>query len=158
MVNNRKPRNLPLNSGSGGGGGPAGFSPTPFPVSSSISSEVSSLLTDLSLIMISLRFSPPLMLRRYSEGLINLLGSATGKLGGTKGKTRWRLPGDGVMVVVVEEKRSSSLRLTIVRSEQEELRRRAAESTKNVYSYKLYLWSFQVFFLQNLTWTIFKSK
>lgn len=91
----------------------------------SISAFLSSSLIDLSLGP-SFRLSAELMLLRNSDGLISLFEPANGKLGGTNGKTLWRLTGVARIVLDVDCL-SSSLRLTIVRSEQEEFNRRAAK-------------------------------
>lgn len=107
-------------SGRGGGGGP-GIPATSF-FSSSITTVSSYSEHPLLLRVHELdRLWSPLILLKYSEGLISLLESPAvpGKLGGTNGNTLCLFTSFGVASVPC----SSTSRLMIVRSEQEELSR-----------------------------------
>lgn len=113
-------------SGRGGGGGPGITAISLFSSCSitTVSSYSEHPLLLLRVHELDLLCSPPLILRRYSDGLINLLESPAvpGKLGGTNGNTLCLLTSFGVASLLICSCSSVS-RLMIVRSEQEELSR-----------------------------------
>lgn len=117
-----------IGSGRGGGGGPGMTATSCFSSSITTVSSYSEHPLLLRVHELDLLCSP-LILLKYSDGLINLLESPVvpGKLGGTNGSTRCLF----TSLVAASLVCSSTSRLMIVRSEQEELSRfEAGEGAK----------------------------